>query len=269
MVQPVVQRVKKVREDLTKFFDRVCGLYCTDELISELMLHRKYHSQKMFDTLKEVGIFKVDYLSDITMFMPDITNDQFKEWGLVSEKGEYILAGRYVVAIRDISGKVVALVGWHPMGGSRKYVTTPTLGFSRDATFLNYDCFQYSWSKWNGVVYLVEGIFDAIALRSLGLPAIANQGLEMSLIKTQMLSRFSKIVCIPDNDKSGKSVNELTQLVSGKSSKFVWHIETDHVFVELPSDVKDIDFFIRDFDAYDDLVSCQSKRYIVKLKEEE
>jgi DNA primase len=269
MVQQQLKVVKQLRGEFTKFFDKMCRIYGSDDLILELMVHRKYGSQRMFDTLKEIGVFKVDYLSEITLVAPEVTNEQLKQWGLVSEHGDYILGGRYVVAIRDIAGNVMALVGWHPKGGSRKYVTTPTLGFSRDTSFFNLDCYEHSLTKWNGTVYLVEGIFDTISLRSLGLPALGNQGLEMSAIKTQILTRFGKVVAIPDNDTSGKSVNPLTNAVSGKSAKFIWSIENDNVFVTLPVGVKDVDDFVNGFDAYDDLVACQSSRYMKKLKDED
>lgn len=268
-LQTQVKLVKQVRKDLTSFFEKVCKVYSTDAVILELMAHRKYYNQAMFDTLKSIGVFKVDYLSELTLIVPDVTNEQLKQFGLVSENGDYILSGRYVVPIKDIAGNVIALVGWHPKGGSRKYVTTPTVGFSRDASFFNLDCYSQAWEKWNGTVYLVEGIFDTLSLRSLGFAALGNQGLEMSPIKTQILSRFGKVVAIPDNDRSGKSVNPLTNKISGKGSKFAWSIENDSVFVTLPQGVKDVDDFVKEFDCYDDLISCQTSRYMKKLKEEE
>lgn len=264
-----VKLAKQVRQELTLFFEKVCKVYCTDSLILELMAHRKYYNQPMFDTLKELGMFKVDYLSELTLAVPDVTNEQLKLWGLINENGDFILGGRYVVPIKDIAGNVIALVGWHPRGGSRKYVTTPTFGFSRDASFFNLDCYSYAWEKWNGVVYLVEGIFDTISLRSLGLPAIGNQGLEMSPIKAKILTRFSKVIAIPDSDNSGRSVNPLMNSFSGKEKKFIWSIENDSVFVILPQGVKDTDDFVKEFDCYDDLVSCQTSKYIKRLKEEE
>lgn len=267
-VQERVKQARKVRSSLTKFFDKAVEIYCTDELILELMAHRKYNTQAMFDTLKTVGLIKVDYLSELRLVMPEVTDEELKQWGLISDKGDFILGGRYTVAIRDIKGSVIALVGWHPRGGSRKYVTTPTFGFSRDASFFNLDCFEYAWEKFNGTVYLVEGIFDTLSLRSIGLPALGNQGLEMSAIKTQILSRFGKVVAIPDNDRSGRSVNPFANSVSGKSQKFIWNIENDSVFVTLPDGVKDVDDFVKEFDCYDELVECQNSRYMKKLKED-
>lgn len=267
-VQQRVKLVKQVRQELTDFFNRVSKVYSTDDVILELMQYRGYRTQEMFDTLKEMGVFKVEYLSELLLPFPDVTNEQLRQWGLVSDKGEYILGGRFVLPIHDIAGNVIALVGWHPQGGSRKYVTTPTVGFSRDASFFNLNCYQLAWEKWNGNVYVVEGIFDTISLKSLGLPALGNMGLEMSAIKVQILTRFNKVVAIPDNDTSGRSVNPLTNSFSGKSSKFIWGIENDSVFVTLPKGVKDVDDFVKEFDCFDDLVSCQHSKYVKKLKEE-
>lgn len=269
MAIPYVEKVKRVRQGLTDFFDKVSRIYSTDEVIFDLMLARGYQSRRMYETLKEVGVFRVDDLTELTLTVPEVTQDQLSEWGLLTSKGDYLLRGRYVLPIRDIQGQVIALVGWDPQGGTRKYVTTPTLGFSRDVSFFNLDCYRLAWEKWNGVVYLVEGIFDTLALRSLGFAAIGNQGLEMSLLKTYMLTRFSKVIAIPDNDNSGRSANPYLNRFSGKSSKFVWRIENDHVFVQLPDGVKDVDELLKSFDAYDDLVSCQSARFIKKLKDED
>ncbi len=258
------ERLKSVRAELSVFVKKLTNFGCTENVLHELMVRRNYTTQKMYDTLKELGIFKFDYISELKMVDPTVTDEQLKLWGVMTESGEYILKGRYVVPIRDIAGKVTALVGWYP--DVKKYVTTPTYGFIRDAQFFNIECYKHSITACNGVVYLVEGIFDAISLRSLGLPALGNMGLEMSPLKTQMLLRFKKVIAIPDTDNSGKGVCPYTARVSGKKKKFVWDIENDHVFVSLPKGVKDVDDFIKEFDCYDDLVSCQSSKLIKKLK---
>lgn len=264
--QALIREVAQVRKDLTEFFDKMCKQYGTHEVLLDLMRARNYGSQEMYDTLKEIGVFRIEGLLEIVAMFPDINIETLKKWGLCNDKGNFILKDRYVVAIRDVSGQVMALVGWHPKGGSRKYVTTPTMGFSRDASFFNGDCYKLAWEKWGGNVFLVEGIFDAVALRSLGLPALAVQGLEMSAIKSQMLTRFNKVIAIPDNDKAGRSVNPFFNAFSGKKESFIWRIENPHVFVILPKGVKDIDFFVREYEVLDDLLLCQSKELLFKLK---
>lgn len=262
------QKVKQVRLGLTQFFDKACTIFGTDEVILELMSLRGYTSQAMFDTLKRFGVYKMEYLSDITLTMPEYTNEHLNDFGLLTGSGNYLLTSRYVLPIRDIGGTVIALVGWHPQGGSRKYVTTPTMGFSRDVSFFNYDSYKLSWEKFGGVTFMDEGIFDTIALSSLGLPCIGMMGLEMSNIKSQMLTRYTKTVAIPDNDTAGKSVSPYTNAVSGKGKKFEWTIPTESVWVSLPRGVKDPDDFVRDFDCYDDLISCIDAKYVKKLKED-
>jgi len=259
-------RLKKVRDGITAFTDRLISVGCTDEIVYELMGRRRYTSVGMFNTLKKVGIFKFDYVSELRIIDPTVTDAQLKDWGMVTDSGDYLLRGRYVTPIRDIAGRVTALVGWYP--DVKKYVTTPTYGFSRDTQFFNIDCYRQSIEKCGGVVYLVEGIFDTLSLMSLGLPAIGNMGIELSPFKTQSLTRFGKVVAIPDNDSAGRGVSPFTSAVSGKKRKMVWGIENEHVFVTLPKTVKDVDDFIRDFDCYDDLVSCQSAKLIKKLREE-
>lgn len=260
-----VEQVVKARKGLTEYFYRVCETFGKDEVIYELMSYRKYYTEDMFDTLKELGVFKVDSLSDLMLFCP-VDNESLQKWGLVNEDGNFILRGLYVVPIKDIAGVIIALVGWNPNSGSRKYVTTPTIGFSRDTSFFNFDAYALSWEKFDGLIFLVEGIFDAIALRSIGLPAMAVMGLEMSSIKSEMLNRFKKVVAIPDNDRAGRSVSPYTNGVSGKGKKFIWRLPKTAVFVVLPKGVKDNDDLVRDFDCRDTLLDCQNAVMLKKLK---
>lgn len=258
-------KIAEVRDGFTAFVDKISNYWCNDLVLTELMDRRRYTTQEMYDTLKEVGLFKVDTLSDLTYFTND-SLESFKDWGLVTANNDYLLKGRFTVPIRDITGKVTALVGWYP--DNRKYITTPTLGFVRDAQFFNIECFQSCMENNDGVVYLVEGIFDTLSLRSLGFSALGNMGLDLSPFKTQILRRFGKVIAIPDNDKAGKSVNPYCNRFSTKSKKSTWVIENDCVFVGLPAGVKDIDDFIKEFDCYEDLNLCKDARFFRKLRED-
>lgn len=262
-----LKKLVKVREELTEFFNRVSKVFSTDEVIRELMIRRKYHREEMYHTLKEVGLFKCDYISELRMVDPNVTDEQLKLWGIMTESGDYILSGRYVVPIRDINNKVTALVGWYP--DQRKYITTPTFGFSKDAQFFNIECYKDCMEKHNGIVYLVEGIFDTLSLRSQGLSAIGNMGLEMSIIKTQILNRYRKVIAIHDNDNAGRKTSPFTNKGVGKNAKFIWKIETEHVFVDLPNGVKDVDDFIVFYECKEDLEGCADKSLLVKLKDDD
>lgn len=255
----------KVREGFTDFVDKVSDYWCTDDVLTELMTMRKYDTQEMYNTLKDIGVFRCSTISDLTYFIPTDT-ETLQKWGLITSSGDFLLKGRFVVPIRDITDKVTALVGWYP--DNRKYITTPTYGFCRDAQFFNIECYVDCMKSNDGVVYLVEGIFDTISLRSLGFSALGNMGLEMSSLKTQILKRFNKVVAIPDNDKAGRSANPYCRGISNKSKIAPWIIENNNVFVQLPNKVKDVDDFIKEFECYDDLYSCRNAKVFKKLKED-
>lgn len=279
-----MDKVLEIRNGLTDLVDKLTTVFSTDEVIDEVMTRRKYITSPYADqiraTLKEVGIFKLDYVSDIQMVVPDIPAETLKSYGLLDRNGEYLLRGRFTVPIRDIMGRVTALTGWFP--DVKKYVTTPTYGFSKDGQFFNIECFAKSFDgdypKYKdengeefdskGLVYLVEGIFDTLALRSLGFPALGNMGLDMSLLKTEILTRFGKVIAIPDNDKAGMATNPYLNRLSGKAKKTQWLIKNEHVIVQLPQGVKDSDDFVKGFYCLEDLLRCQKANYKINLNED-
>lgn len=259
-----VKELQIVRNELTQFYNNMSKQVSTETTIFEVMGLRKYVTEEMYETLMEMGIWKVNNTSDIFYYDKKVTEKQLKLWGLLTDNGDFLLKGRYVIPVRNISGQVISLIGWFP--DFKKYITAPTVGFSRDTSFYNLDCYQKSIEEYGGLVFLVEGIFDTIAGKSLGLPFLGNMGLELSPIKTEILTRFNKVVAIPDNDKAGASVIPYKNSFSGKATKFVWNIKNEHIFTILPHGIKDMDDYIRDYDCYDELLSCREARYIKKLK---
>lgn len=285
MISNNIKLVTEVRQELTEIVKNLIKVFSTDEIIEEVMELRGYHmsvyADKFRAMLKEVGVFKLDYFSEIELVAPKLTLERARVLGLVTEKGDYLLKGRYVVPIRDIANNVTALVGWYP--DIKKYITTPTYGFSKDGQFFNIECYektmQGDFPKYKdsngvelknceGLVYLVEGIFDTLALRALGFPALGNMGLDLSMMKTYILSRFGKVIAIPDNDKAGMSANKYLNQISGKGKKNQWVIENEHVIVSLFQGVKDVDDLIKGYDCFNDLLSCQIAKYKLAMKEE-
>lgn len=229
-------KIGKVRSALNELVERVSKIYSTEDVIAECVSLRGYtgsHAERMISKLKDEGLFLVDSLSDIQLFT-SISDEDLKNFGLVSH-GHFLLGGRYTLPIRDISGEVVALVGWYP-NTPRKYVTTPTYGFSKSATFFG----QHHWSEAVEEVFLVEGIFDTLSLQAEGFPALGNQGLELSGYKQEMLKRYKKVIACPDGDSAGKSVNHY---YSDRSTRIWRPVDT---WIDLSkSGVKDIDDFLK------------------------
>ena len=261
--------LKTLRTEYTRFYEEVAKVYSTDSVVTELMQARQYDSPDMFNILREVGVTKVSYLSELELVHKLSEYKTSQKWGLVDRNGNYLLADRYVVPIRDISGEITALVGWFP--DDRKYVTTPTFGFSKDAQFFNIETYKKHLERLNNkeegyrdCVYLVEGIFDALSVRSLGLFALGNMGLGLSPIKREILKRFGHVYAIPDADKAGRGV---LPFKSSGSRKNKWNIDYNATFVEVSIDgVKDTDDLIKNYDCKEDLTNL-STNFIEKIKE--
>jgi DNA primase len=99
----------------------------------------------------------------------------------------------------------------------------------------------------------------------LGFPVLGNMGLDMSLMKTEILSRFGKVIAIPDNDNAGRGTNPYLNSFSGKGKKMAWTIKNENVIVQLPNGVKDSDDFIKGFYCFEDLLKCQKAKYKINL----
>lgn len=154
-----------------------------------------------YDLIKSMnlGYFESD---DIEVF-----KKYSEELGLFSKKGNFLLNGRYIIPVEDISGNLVSLIGYYP--DFKKYITLATPFFSKACMFFNFkQAYELSWSKFDGFVIVVEGIFDCLSLRALGLPCIATMGATVSRIKGELLKLFSFVLGIPDDDTTGrKSLN--------------------------------------------------------------
>lgn len=161
--------------------------------------------------IEELGICHYD--------MPEkeyeiILGDRAEELGLVTKNGYFLLNNRYIIPVRDALGNLVTLIGYYP--DAKKYITVPAPFFSKDVLFFNFDhAFPLSFEKFGGVVVLVEGIFDCLSLRAIGLPAIATMGSTVSREKYEILHMFNKVLYIPDNDAVGRKALNRRDKVHG------------------------------------------------------
>ena len=231
-------RVKAVRKSFTKLTDLMIKYFSSDDVINQVMSLRGYSSQAMRDVLKAKGIFTVSGVTDITSICEvssfSVTNEDLVDFGLVFGEDNFILNNRFILPIRSIDGLVTAWVGWYP--DHKKYITTSTLGFCREAQFFNMETYANCIEKHNGDVVVVEGIFDTLSVEALGLSAIGNMGLALSPTKVEILTRYNRVFACPDGDKAGKTVNPY--LSRGDR---VWRLKNDTRFGLLHGACKDFD----------------------------
>lgn len=252
--------VKSVREDLTKLTHILQEHTDVKEAVDEVMLMRKYTDDRMRNLLLEKGIIKMPTLSDIQLLCAanglELDATKLRYLGLVDDSGNYFLEYRYAVPVKNYSGIVLALVCWYP--DNRKYITTGTLGFTSSATFFNADSYKKAFDE-NGksTVFVVEGIYDSLSIESLGYAAFGNQGLDMSPVKKEILSRFDKVIFIPDNDRPGMKSNKYTCI----KSNHLWDIPNGHM-IKLCGHIKDMDDLIKTY-HFEDLDFLKSvDRYL-------
>ena len=205
----------------------------------------EYNNNPQKDLIKEMqlGYCEIDDLDEIRTFP--------ESFGLITKKGNFLLNGRFIIPVHTISNDLITLIGYYP--DSRKYITLATRFFSKEVMYFNFNqAYNLSWEKYNGLVILVEGIFDCLSLRSIGLPALATMGSTVSKIKGELLKVFRKVLAIPDDDKTGhKALN--------RYSKYGWHVPDNTTFIKFVGGhmnfngnklhCKDIDNFVSWYDA--------------------
>lgn len=150
-----------------------------------------------------IGYFETD---DIEVF-----KKYSEELGLFSKKGNFLLNGRYIIPVYDTAGNLISLIGYYP--DFKKYITLSTPFFSKMCMFFNFkQAYELSWQKYDGFLIVVEGIFDCLSLRALGLPCVATMGATVSKIKGEQLKLFRNVLGIPDDDTTGrKSLNRYSR----------------------------------------------------------
>jgi len=205
-----------------------------DLVAREICTLRGYYPERMVDILKQAGFM---YIKE-----GDCDFSKLKSAGsdlaLFSDKGNFLLDGRFIFPVRDMLGNTVALIGWFP--DEKKYVTTPSKMFSKACLF--YGMEQLSKTGIGKKYILVEGIFDCLSVRSLGIPCVAQMGITSSRYKSVLYSLFSQLVGIPDNDFEGRGV----------ISKDSWMLPSNSKYFRWTGDnSKDIDTLCNGYEAED------------------
>lgn len=237
---------RKLVKELNEAYEWFKSLY-GDNYVNELCAMRGYvgADQKKLITDMKLGMCEIDDIEELQRFSPEL--------GLVTKKENFLLGGRYIIPVESVNGDLVSLIGYYP--DYKKYITLATPFFSKECMFFNFkQAYELSWREYNGFVILVEGIFDCLSLRSIGLPAIATMGASVSAIKGELLKVFKKVLAIPDDDTTGrKALN--------RYSKTGWKVPYNTTFLKFHGGLcdfgetslhcKDMDNFVSWYEADD------------------
>ena len=212
-----------------------------DQVVENICKLRKYDSQSMYEELLKVGFVFIPETLDVSI----LRNPKFSKLGLFTQNGRFLLTNRYMFPVRDMLGGILAFIGWYP--DEKRYITTPSELFRKDCLFFGLD--QLKGSGINSRYVLVEGIFDSIAVRSLGYNCVAQMGSSASPQKEVLYGLFSRLIAIPDADKTGREVVSKNKWrLPANSSYVVWYQNREENIVKQNSKekgVKDIDDLVK------------------------
>lgn len=215
---------------------------------------REYYPERMMPILEKAGFMFIEGDDSVYDALDGVGDDL----GLFSNEGRFLLSGRFMFPVRDMLGNTVALIGWFP--DEKKYITTPSRLFSKSCLFFGME--QIATTGLGKDYFLCEGIFDTLSLRSIGLNAIGEMGINSGRVKESMYPLFGRLIGIPDNDTEGRSVID--------SDK--WKIPSNGSYLKWVSDdyYKDIDKVINSFELDDIrneiLQKSKSSNRLIKLQ---
>lgn len=221
----VFSEYRKMCEFNESFYKELKSRFNPESDIQEICRLRGYLPDSDQSTLlEELNI------GSCTLLDKDLCNETANKYGYLNTSGFFLLDDRFIIPVRDICGNLVTLIGYYP--DRKKYITVPTPFFSKELMFFNIDdAFIRSWEDYNGVVILVEGIFDCLSLRAIGLPAIATMGSDVSYAKREVLRNFNRVIYIPDNDSVGR------RALNRYDKMYGWKVPANAVGVRLMGEV--------------------------------
>ena len=225
--------------------------------VSNILLERGYLKESIGDYLLSKGYL---FFPEQDLSLDEIVQLDKLNW--VSDATKFTLQNRVVVPIRNAKGEVITLVGWKK--GASKYLTLPSENFSKESHWFNINSAleksfgEHALEEFKGTCVIVEGIFDALMLDYLGIPAIATMGSNVNHFKGELLSIFNQVLCMPDNDKVGKKA--LTEWKVPYNAKFLYVNPTTIKLGDISKSVKDVDDLVNYFD--DDTVRFAISYYM-------
>jgi|GEM_PF-1597444 len=229
---------RKCSRELTIQYEFMKSLF-NDSYVDELCKKRGYvgESQRTLIESMELGYCEI---ADT-----DSLGEHRRELGLVSENDNFLLNGRFIIPIHDIAGDLISLVGYYD--DWKKYITIATPYFSKELLFFNFKhAYELSWNHFNGLVFVVEGMFDCLSLRAIGLPVVATMGSDVSEFKGEFLRLFKKVVAIPDDDKTGRRA-------LNRYSRGGWHLPSTATVIQFKGGtirIGDEDLHCKDMDNF-------------------
>lgn len=201
------------------------------------------------ETIYKAGIFFAQDYDEFYYMAEEIFGITVAEMGINEDK-LYLYDNGFIIPICDTLGRIVYYINYsYARDSNEKYIMAHSNFVKTDREIRFYGLNNFEKAMEHGTIAVVEGTFDSLRLSEHGIPSVAIIGTKINKYQRMFLSRFNKVVFIPDNDISGESAFNRYQ----KELKNV-------VRYDIPPYYEDVDDFGKNDEEF-------FKDWIVKLKE--
>ena len=218
---------------------------------------KAYLKTRKYDE-NDIGKYSISFISkDEDKFnkfckINEITKDDLKRLGFISNSGNMLFKNRIMFPILSFRNNIIAFGGRAIDDFGPKYLNSSDSVLYKKNRNLYFTEDFISATKKKGYAFIVEGYFDVLSLNKLGYANAASpSGTALTYQQLESVSKYTnKILICFDNDEAGLKATERVLEVKNQVSK-----QLEVHCLNLPSEYKDIsDVFELNPESFNDIL---------------
>ena len=218
---------------------------------------KAYLKTRKYDE-SDIGKYSVSFISkdeeNFNKFckINEITKDDLKKLGFISNSGNMLFKNRIMFPILSFRNNIIAFGGRAIDDFGPKYLNSSDSVLYKKNRNLYFTEDFISATKKKGYAFIVEGYFDVLSLNKLGYANAASpSGTALTYQQLESVSKYtSKILICFDNDEAGLKATERVLEIKNQVSK-----QLEVHCLNLPSEYKDIsDVFELNPESFNDIL---------------
>ena len=218
---------------------------------------KAYLKTRKYDE-NDIGKYSISFISkDEDKFnkfckINEITKDDLKRLGFISNSGNMLFKNRIMFPILSFRNNIIAFGGRAIDDFGPKYLNSSDSVLYKKNRNLYFTEEFINATKKKGYAFIVEGYFDVLSLNKLGYANAASpSGTALTYQQLESVSKYtSKILICFDNDEAGLKATERVLEIKNQVSK-----QLEVHCLNLPSEYKDIsDVFELNPESFNDIL---------------
>tara|TARA_B100000035_G_scaffold223192_1_gene191753 strand:+ start:276 stop:1901 length:1626 start_codon:yes stop_codon:yes gene_type:complete len=218
---------------------------------------KAYLKTRKYDD-SDIGKYSISFISkdeeNFNKFckINEITKDDLKRLGFISNSGNMLFKNRIMFPILSFRNNIIAFGGRAIDDFGPKYLNSSDSVLYKKNRNLYFTEDFISATKKKGYAFIVEGYFDVLSLNKLGYANAASpSGTALTYQQLESVSKYTnKILICFDNDEAGLKATERVLEVKNQVSK-----QLEVHCLNLPSEYKDIsDVFELNPESFNDIL---------------